>query len=99
MILGWFDKGFALAPWRRRAPAGRAAAGAVARVPGAPAARQAADRKDFTRYLGDDDYRERYWRQAESRRLGDEFSNWSTAAGSANACKRRTCRHRREDPA
>ena len=33
------------------------------------------DRKDFTRYLGDDDGRERYWRKAmaESQRLGDEF--------------------------
>ena len=33
------------------------------------------DRKDFTRYLGDDAGRERYWRKAmsESQRLGDEF--------------------------
>ncbi|MDX1298270.1 MAG: patatin-like phospholipase family protein, partial [Pseudomonas sp.] len=33
------------------------------------------DRKDFSRYLGDDAGRERYWRTAmsESRRLGDEF--------------------------
>ncbi len=33
------------------------------------------DRKDFSRYLGDDADRERYWRKAmdESRRLGDEF--------------------------
>ena len=33
------------------------------------------DRKDFSRYLGDDSGRERYWRTAmsESQRLGDEF--------------------------
>ncbi|MCZ4328300.1 hypothetical protein O4H28_18660, partial [Brachybacterium paraconglomeratum] len=33
------------------------------------------DRKDFSRYLGDDAGRERYWRTAmsESQRLGDEF--------------------------
>ena len=33
------------------------------------------DRKDFTRFAGDDSGRERYWRTAmdASRRLGDEF--------------------------
>ena len=33
------------------------------------------DRTDFKRYLGNDEGRERYWRQAmaESARLGDEF--------------------------
>ncbi|HBO0645809.1 TPA: patatin-like phospholipase family protein, partial [Pseudomonas aeruginosa] len=75
VIPGWFDKGL---PWRR-GDAGRLqdvlllapSREYLARLPHA----KLPDRKDFTRYLGDDDGRERYWRQAmaESRRLGDEF--------------------------
>lgn len=75
VIPGWFDKGL---PWRR---------GDAERLQDvlllAPSRDYLAtlphgklpDRKDFTRYLGDDDGRERYWRKAmaESQRLGDEF--------------------------
>jgi hypothetical protein len=75
VIPGWFDKGM---PWRR---------GNITRLQDvlllAPSADHLArlphgklpDRKDFSRYLGDDAGRERYWRKAmdESRRLGDEF--------------------------
>lgn len=75
VIPGWFDKGL---PWRR---------GNAERLQDvlllAPSRDYLAtlphgklpDRKDFTRYLGDDDGRERYWRKAmaESQRLGDEF--------------------------
>ena len=75
IIPGWFDKGM---PWRRGdamrlqnvlllAPS----RDYLARLPFG----KLPDRKDFTRFLGDDAGRERYWRQAmdESRRLGDEF--------------------------
>jgi len=75
VIPGWFDKGM---PWRR-GDAGRLqdvlllapSRDYLARLPHG----KLPDRKDFTRYLGDDDGRERYWRTAmdESRRLGDEF--------------------------
>lgn len=75
VIPGWFDKGM---PWRR-ANATRLqdvlllapSADHLARLPHA----KLPDRKDFSRYLGDDAGRERYWRKAmdESRRLGDEF--------------------------
>lgn len=75
VIPGWFDKGL---PWRR---------GDAVRLQNvlllAPSREYLAtlphgklpDRKDFTRYLGDDAGRERYWRKAmsESKRLGDEF--------------------------
>ncbi|MHA6493015.1 patatin-like phospholipase family protein [Pseudomonas borbori] len=75
VIPGWFDKGM---PWRRGcntrlqnvlllAPS----TDYLARLPHG----KLPDRKDFSRYLGDDAGRERYWRKAmdESRRLGDEF--------------------------
>ncbi|MCY1534905.1 hypothetical protein D9M68_702890 [compost metagenome] len=75
VIPGWFDKGM---PWRR-GDAGRLqdvlllapSRDYLARLPHG----KLPDRKDFTRYLGDDAGRERYWRKAmdESRRLGDEF--------------------------
>lgn len=75
VIPGWFDKGM---PWRR-ADATRLqdvlllapSADHLARLPHG----KLPDRKDFSRYLGDDAGRERYWRKAmdESRRLGDEF--------------------------
>ncbi|WP_285962079.1 patatin-like phospholipase family protein [Pseudomonas tohonis] len=75
VIPGWFDKGL---PWRR---------GDAVRLQDvlllAPSREYLAtlphgklpDRKDFTRYLGDDAGRERYWRKAmsDSQRLGDEF--------------------------
>ncbi|OEC35993.1 hypothetical protein SAMN05216600_10928 [Pseudomonas cuatrocienegasensis] len=75
VIPGWFDK---VMPWRRGdalrlqnvlllAPS----RDYLARLPHG----KLPDRKDFTRYLGDDAGRERYWRiaMAESQRLGDEF--------------------------
>ena len=75
VIPGWFDKGL---PWRR-GDAGRLqdvvllapSADYLARLPHG----KLPDRKDFSRYLGDDGGRERYWRtaMAESLRLGDEF--------------------------
>ena len=75
VIPGWFDKGM---PWRR-GDAGRLqdvlllapSRDYLARLPHG----KLPDRKDFSRYLGDDAGRERYWRTAmgESRRLGDEF--------------------------
>lgn len=75
VIPGWFDKGM---PWRR-GDAGRLqdvlllapSPDYLARLPHG----KLPDRKDFSRYLGDDAGRERYWRTAmdASRRLGDEF--------------------------
>lgn len=75
VIPGWFDKGM---PWRR-GDAGRLqnvlllapSRDYLARLPNG----KLPDRKDFSRYLGDDASRERYWRKAidESQRLGDEF--------------------------
>lgn len=75
IIPGWFDKGM---PWRRGdatrlqdvvllAPS----RDYLARLPHG----KLPDRKDFSRFLGDDAGRERYWRLAmdESRRLGDDF--------------------------
>ena len=75
VIPGWFDKSM---PWRRGdrtrlqdvlllAPS----RDYLARLPHG----KLPDRTDFKRYLGNDDGRERYWRQAmaESVRLGDEF--------------------------
>ncbi|UCJ15383.1 patatin-like phospholipase family protein [Pseudomonas sp. MM211] len=75
IIPGWFDKGM---PWRRGdatrlqnvlllAPSREY----LARLPYG----KLPDRKDFSRFLGDDAGRERYWRLAmdESQRLGDEF--------------------------
>ncbi|MFV9685224.1 patatin-like phospholipase family protein [Pseudomonas sp. NY15367] len=75
VIPGWFDKSM---PWRRGdrtrlqntllvAPSREY----LARLPHG----KLPDRTDFKRYLGNDDGRERYWRQAmaESARLGDEF--------------------------
>ena len=75
IIPGWFDKSL---PWRN---------GDASRLQDvllvAPSAQYLAslphaklpDRKDFSRYMGDDAGRERYWRKAmaESSRLGDEF--------------------------
>jgi hypothetical protein len=75
VIPGWFDKAM---PWRR-GDASRLrnvlllapSRDYLARLPHG----KLPDRKDFTRYLGDDAGRERYWRIAmdESQRLGDEF--------------------------
>lgn len=75
IIPGWFDKGM---PWRR-GDTGRLqdvlllapSPEYLARLPNG----KLPDRKDFSRYLGDDSGRERDWRIAmsESRRLGDEF--------------------------
>ena len=75
VIPGWFDKGM---PWRR-GDAGRLqdvlllapSRDYLARLPHG----KLPDRKDFSRYLGDDAGRKRYWRKAmeESQRLGDEF--------------------------
>ncbi len=75
VIPGWFDKSM---PWRRGdrtrlqdvlllAPSREY----LAKLPHG----KLPDRTDFKRYLGNDDGRERYWRQAmtESARLGDEF--------------------------
>lgn len=75
VIPGWFDKGL---PWRKGdhvnlqnvlllAPS----RDYLAKLPHG----KLPDRKDFTRYLGDDAGRERYWRNAmdASQRLGDEF--------------------------
>ncbi|WP_296236031.1 patatin-like phospholipase family protein [uncultured Pseudomonas sp.] len=75
VIPGWFDKSM---PWRRGdrkrlqnallvAPSREY----LARLPHG----KLPDRTDFKRYLGNDEGRERYWRQAmaESVRLGDEF--------------------------
>ncbi|MBZ9666045.1 patatin-like phospholipase family protein [Pseudomonas sp. LMG 31766] len=75
VIPGWFDKSM---PWRHGdrtrlqdvlllAPSREY----LARLPHG----KLPDRTDFKRYLGNDEGRERYWRQAmaESSRLGDEF--------------------------
>lgn len=75
IIPGWFDKGV---PWRRHTPEW------LRRVVLISPSRdylqhlphqKLPDRKDFNRFMGDDEGRERYWRQAmaESQRLGDEF--------------------------
>lgn len=75
VIPGWFDKSM---PWRK------ADSERLSRVLLlSPAAtyldhlphRKLPDRTDFKRYLGNDEGRARYWRQAmaESQRLGDEF--------------------------
>lgn len=75
VIPGWFDKGL---PWRRGCAIRlqdvllvSPSPDHLARLPHG----KLPDRKDFSRYLGDDAGRERYWRKAmdESRRLGDEF--------------------------
>ncbi|WP_417662181.1 patatin-like phospholipase family protein [Pseudomonas sp.] len=75
IIPGWFDKTM---PWRR-GDSGRLqnvlllapSSEYLAKLPYG----KLPDRKDFTRFLGDDAGRERYWRTAmqESQRLGDEF--------------------------
>lgn len=75
VIPGWFDKGI---PWRKGdaerlknvlllAPSPEY----LARLPYG----KLPNRKDFTRFMGDDASRQRYWRTAiaESQRLGDEF--------------------------
>lgn len=75
VIPGWFDKGM---PWRRGNPERlqdvlllAPSHAYLARLPHG----KLPDRKDFSRYLGDDAGRERYWRAAmsESQRMGDEF--------------------------
>ena len=75
VIPGWFGKSM---PWRRgdRTRLQNAVLVApsreyLARLPHG----KLPDRTDLRRYLGNDDGRERYWRQAmaESARLGDEF--------------------------
>jgi hypothetical protein len=75
IIPGWFDKQL---PWRK-GDHGRLhnvlllapSADYLARLPYG----KLPDRRDFSRFLGADDARERYWRKAmaESQRLGDEF--------------------------
>ncbi|WPC03265.1 patatin-like phospholipase family protein [Pseudomonas benzenivorans] len=85
VIPGWFDKGM---PWRRGdgqrlqdvlllSPSPEY----LARLPHG----KLPDRKDFTRYQGNDAGRRRYWRQAmdESRRLGDEFLELADGGGLA----------------
>lgn len=85
VIPGWFDKNL---PWRRGddrrlqdvlllAPSPEY----LARLPHG----KLPDRRDFTRYQGDDHGRRRYWRQAmdESRRLGDEFLELLESGGLA----------------
>ncbi|MAL98795.1 patatin-like phospholipase family protein [Hydrocarboniclastica marina] len=75
VIPGWFDKGI---PWRRHNPKWLERVVLVSpsreylqRLPH----QKLPDRKDFSRYLGNDVGRERYWRKAmsESQRLGEEF--------------------------
>lgn len=83
IIPGWFDKGI---PWRRHNPKWLERVVLVApsreylqRLPH----QKLPDRKDFTRYLGNDAGRERYWRKAiaESERLGDEFLSLVESGG------------------
>ena len=75
VVPGWFDKTI---PWRKHnaeqlrdvlllAPSPEY----LERLPH----RKLPDRKDFNRYVYDNDGREAYWRKAmsESQRLGDEF--------------------------
>lgn len=75
IIPGWFDKSM---PWRRgdatRLQDVLLVAPSPAYLTRLPYGKLP-DRKDFTRFLGDDSSRERYWRVAmdESRRMGDEF--------------------------
>lgn len=75
IIPGWFDKGL---PWRNgdatRLQDVLLVAPSSAYLASLPHGKLP-DRKDFSRYMGDDDGRERYWRKAmaESARLGDEF--------------------------
>lgn len=75
VIPGWFDKTL---PWRQGNPENLR--NLVLISPSAEYLQhlphnKLPDRKDYTLYLGNDDGRERYWRQAmeESARLGDEF--------------------------
>jgi hypothetical protein len=75
VVPGWFDKTL---PWRRGCPEQLKDVLLVAPSREYLAALpygKLPDRKDFTRFLNDDQARERYWRKAmdESRRLGDEF--------------------------
>jgi hypothetical protein len=75
VIPGWFDKGL---PWRKANPD---QLGDVLLMAPSPAylARlpygKLPDRRDYRRFINDDEGRERYWRQAmsESERMGDEF--------------------------
>lgn len=75
IVPGWFDK---LLPWRGGDPERLTDVLMVAPsreyLAGLPDG-QLPDRKDFVRYSGDDETRERNWRRAmaESRRLGDYF--------------------------
>ena len=75
VVPGWFDKSL---PWRNgdatRLQDVLLIAPSSAYLASLPHGKLP-DRKDFSRYLGDDDGRERYWRKAmaESARLGDEF--------------------------
>lgn len=75
VVPGWFDKTL---PWRKGCPQQLKDVLLVAPSREYLAALpygKLPDRKDFTRFLNDDEGRERYWRRAmdESRRLGDEF--------------------------
>lgn len=75
VVPGWFDKTL---PWRQGSPERLRDVVLVAPSPaylaGLPDGRLP-DRRDFKVYEGDDDTREKHWRQAmdESRRLGDYF--------------------------
>ncbi|WP_304640085.1 patatin-like phospholipase family protein [Pseudomonas sp.] len=75
VVPGWFDKTL---PWRKGCPEQLKDVLLVAPSREYLAALpygKLPDRKDFTRFLNDDESRERYWRKAmdASRRLGDEF--------------------------
>lgn len=75
VVPGWFDKAL---PWRK---ANAAQIGDVLLLAPSPAylARlpygKLPDRRDYRRFMNDDEGREKYWRRAmaESERLGDEF--------------------------
>ncbi|PKM05517.1 MAG: hypothetical protein CVV16_01355 [Gammaproteobacteria bacterium HGW-Gammaproteobacteria-6] len=75
VVPGWFDKSL---PWRKANPEQLKSVLLVAPsadyLAGLPFGKLP-DRRDFKRFLGDDQGRERYWRQAmaESQRLGDAF--------------------------
>lgn len=83
VIPGWFDKGL---PWRKGCGERlqnvllvSPSRDYLSRLPHG----KLPDRKDFSRYLGDDAGRERYWRKAmeESCRLGDEFLELTQGGG------------------
>lgn len=75
VVPGWFDKTL---PWRKGCPEQLKDVLLVAPSKSYLASLpygKLPDRKDFTRFVDDNDAREKYWRtaMAESQRLGDEF--------------------------